>query len=171
MRKIIKDLFFVDKVKIGDEEGLILSDQNGVPVPYDQAKEIVEKLVFFYEGEGAKDFTNEEQQREKLRYYGFDFETDGIFQHRGKPVYEWKEFRRDLKRNWGFDCACCGKKVSSKMDKGYYKLNMGYRFFVGAGMGENLKSEFSCSEDCIKVVWKDVLNQWLTNEGLKKYIQ
>lgn len=55
-------------------------------------------------------------------------------------------FRNNLKRNWGFTCVTCGKKVSSKSDKSWWRID-----------GPNYESNDKyCSEKCIKPVISEI---------------
>jgi hypothetical protein len=55
-------------------------------------------------------------------------------------------FRKNLKRDWGFTCRKCGKKVSSKTDNSWWRIE-------GPDYESNHKY---CSEQCIQPVVSEI---------------
>ncbi|MCP3765057.1 hypothetical protein NLX67_22395 [Domibacillus sp. A3M-37] len=66
----------------------------------------------------------------------------------GRKPFEHKEFRKNLKRNWSFKCACCERKVSSATDKDYYVLQDDSIYNLG--IPEGFMGSRACSEACEK---------------------
>ncbi|MHC8968759.1 hypothetical protein [Priestia aryabhattai] len=62
------------------------------------------------------------------------------------PRASESSFRKNLKRNWGFTCKKCGKKVSSKNDNSWWRID-------GANYSSNNKY---CSKQCIDPVVSEI---------------
>lgn len=153
----IPEFYSLEKIMINDEEGLVLCNNHRYIMEREEALEILTQLVKGYENVEVNEFIRNHNKELRLLHAGFDFERRGIYYRFESPVYRKKEFRKDLKRNWSFNCGWCGKKVSSEFPQEYYNISEWLEGMTGFERG--------CSEVCIKHIWDELLTNWLKENG------
>jgi len=159
--------FMVGTLTSNDKEYLILTDNHGEILHTNELKIIAEELLKTIKLPDLDEFIKKENFFEYLRELFPESSKE-----RGKffiPVdalrIRRKKFRGNIKRDWGFTCGNCSKKVSSKEDKEYLTINPTNPI---PGHGEYF-SVRACSKGCMKVIAKDFIWNWLTDNNLKDY--
>lgn len=128
-----------------------LIDDRGYEVSIPEAALIIEGLNNAYmipDEEEVNDYLNKRNAKNALQD-DLRFEALRI---RGKL------FRIDRKRNWGFTCASCKKKIISEDNKIWWVIE-GYNY--------NSDDKY-CSEECANPLYIEMINE-IKNEVAKKY--
>ena len=151
------------------KEYYALHDGRGNLYSSQEVQDLIQKIQPFYSLENTKELIEEDNKQSfvemKLRNYCQNYEIkmpeykDGRFQI-PKPRYRFKEFKTD-KRQWSCTCDWCGNKISSRTDKGYYLISNSI-FSV---------NERACSEDCLNLIWKETMKNWIHENECEQYFE
>ena len=132
-----------------EEDIITIHDNNGYEIEPENVMLLIEYLKKAYDiqNEDLKEriyrrIANREIAIKESIYIPYTFE---------------KEFRENLKRNWGFKCEICKEVVSSKSHKSYWKLN-----------GSNYLHDKYCSKKCAESVANN-LRESIEFEVYNKY--
>lgn len=133
-------------------QSIKLFNNNGFEIDRENVLLLIEGLRNEYENMSDKEKEKSKRNNAENEYFWYQ-STYG-------PTSLKKKFRTNLKRNWGFTCASCGTKVSSKKDKHWWRI-------YGAG-GEYDNNDKYCSETCIMPI-VNKLEEEIKLEVYKKY--
>jgi hypothetical protein len=173
MRRSVPTAYFITNVQLEEDghtkEYYALHDGQGNLYSKNDFVELIKKVQPFYSLENVEKLIEKDNElgyiETKLMNYSQNYSIempeykDGVFKI-PKPRYKFKEFKTD-KKNWSCTCAWCGKKVSSKTEKGYYLVSNSI-FSV---------NERACSIDCVNLIWKDIFKNWIHENGYQKYFE
>lgn len=171
--EVFPKIFQPTKVQVNKENGqavdcFCLTDNRGYIYTKAEVQELFERIEKFYSfsdvDEMAKKSNERRRMDETLSIYGStrDMELNEHGKYKIPPaVYKFKKFNPD-KRNWSCKCGWCDKKISSKVDTGYFTLN-DYVF--------ELHFERACSEACAELIWKDGVKNWVHDNGFGEYFE
>lgn len=151
------------KVQVGDEFGFVMMDNNSFILSKEKFLLFMERATLAYEAENID---------EVIRFHNFKnfyprFITEKV---EGKyllpsPKDDEKEFRKDIKKDWGFKCGWCETKISSKTDSTYHVLR---ESFDPYDMHE-VQGRF-CQTACLENYWYEKAIQFVMNEKMTGYI-
>ena len=113
-------------------------DNNGYEISQESAVAIIEGMTKAYVNLSDVEINN-------IRKHNADNELWNDSYLYGPSALETL-FRKNLKKDWGFTCRKCGKKVSSKTDNSCWRI-------YGTGYDSNHKY---CSEQCIQPVVSEI---------------
>ncbi|MED1472686.1 hypothetical protein [Bacillus salipaludis] len=141
-----------------EEDVLYFRDNHGYLTDKETALKYIEKLRRFYEYQDVEKWIEDSNREQKLENFPIDFNDIYLNKQFKEKVYYYKPFRANLKRDWSFKCDWCGTKVSSKTDKGYFLINSHTR------IDHELDGYRACSENCVKLLWKEKFNEYMKNK-------
>lgn len=152
--------YMAHEVEVDGQPGLCFSDGQLQIMSKEEFEDMVELARRFYETEGIEAYIKKENDAN--RWAGHP--VLGTEMVDGKYVLpdlivDRREFRKNLQRNWGFNCSWCNTKVSSKTDTEYYWIN------ESLSRGKTISGQ-CCSEACADNLWYDLIIQWILEEKL-----
>ena len=118
------------KIRVLDNHGYEISPESAVTIIEGMTKAYVN--LSEVEINDIRKHNAENEMRNYSRLYG--------------PKALEKLFRKNIKKDWGFTCSKCGKKVSSKSDNSWWRID-------GSDYESNHKY---CSEQCIQPVLSEI---------------
>lgn len=148
-------LIYVEKT----DEGPLLVGKDNKVLEWKEASELINQIINTYSKENINEQIDLYNQVQRLLNSGFDFRRAGRYYRFNDKVYEQKEFRTNLQRDWSFKCSWCGKKVSSKTEVEYYSMVLESSRFA-----PDFKR--TCSEACVQLLWDEWLKNWLKENNL-----
>lgn len=147
----------LNEVTVNGKSALLLRDRDNFIVEKVDLVDIIEKLNVFYEmdEERLNRVINKSNRSVYLANLGCASE-DNIYKFMGQIIYEQKKFNPKRKRERTFNCDCCNHVIDSRVVDHYYRISE---------MIIDLEDEKACSEACIKVIWKEWVNNRLKENG------
>lgn len=148
------------KVDVGGLPALAFMDREGEIMSKEDFHKMMELATRFYQVDGVDAWIEQSNQMQRWELHPL-LHTKIVDGKRvlPEPKYTRKTFRKNLKQDWGFSCAWCKKKVSSKTDEDYYRVN---EYSVGNGGIEGQ----CCSEECATHLWYEGVIEWIIEEKL-----
>ncbi|MEK5006162.1 MULTISPECIES: hypothetical protein [Bacillus] len=133
IKKFIEDTKYISfSFEYEEDSGKIrVLDNHGYEISSESATVIIEGMTKAYINLSDVEINN-------IRKYNAENDLWNYSQSYGPRVLETL-FRKNLKKDWGFTCIKCGKKMSSKSDKSWWRI-------YGPDYESNHKY---CSEQCI----------------------
>lgn len=151
------------RIQVGEDTGFLMMDNNGFILSKEKFLAFMERASLAYESPGIEAYIH--FHNFKTHYPRFlTEEVDG--KHLlPAPTYSKREFRKDLKKDWGFKCAWCEEKVSSKSDTTYYDL----RESLDPYDMTEVHGRF-CQEACVENYWYEEVSQFVMANKVTEYI-
>lgn len=119
-----------EKVRVYDNEGFEIKP---------------EEAVFLIEGMTNTYINMSQEEMNKLVRRNADNEFENYILHYGPYLIE-SDFRKNQKKDWGFTCKTCKKKVSSKNTKSWWRIDGPF----------HQSHDKYCSKECIQPVIDEI---------------
>ena len=151
------------RITVGEETGFVMVDNNQFIMPKEKFLEFMKRAELAYNSDDIEAFI--EFHNFKTLYPEFDtLEVDG--KHiLPAPYYYEAKFRKDIKKHWGFKCAWCDEKVSSKTDESYIEI----RKSLDTIGGQLIEGRF-CQPACAENYWYESVIHFVMDKKMTDYI-
>ena len=151
-------------VDVNNQQALMFVDHNGMIRSRQDFYEIAEMAMRFYDRPGVDEWIYRKNRLTPWSsHYLFGTEmVDGKLLL-PTPRYEEKPFKKNLKRNWSFQCGWCERKVSSAVEETYFLINLSLT-------PKDYFQERCCQPACADNLWYDKIANWVLEEELDDII-
>lgn len=148
------------------KEGLAFVDNNGIVTNKNEALNIINQLNLFYNIASTDEWIEEYNLKVEFYRYSFEFDKENKVYLFLEPRYETRKPKLKTAYKWGFSCAWCGAKWSSKSKEIYYRAYFEPPGFPGIKQGKTV-----CSEDCARHISFELQKQWIHENGFGKFFK
>lgn len=154
------EAYSAGQITVGEKPALLMSNGNMHIMSKKDFYEMVELLKVFYESDGVEAWIKR---------------VNAINSWTGDPLLDTQlvddkyilplppinqmEFRKNLKKDWGFKCDWCQEKVSSKTEEEYFTINETITY-------TKIIEGRCCSKACAENLWYELLIEWIRKEKL-----
>lgn len=151
-------------LKYNEKEYLILHDEHGDLLHTNELKLIAQELFKTVKIQELDQFIKKENQNQYMQYhFNEDPEATGkLLLPLESLRVQRKKFKSD--KRWAFTCGNCSKKVSSKYGGEYFSMCPSMSI-----SNHEWGVERACTKECMKVIAKDHLWNWITDNNYQEY--
>jgi hypothetical protein len=155
--------FTPQEVEVDGHPALYFADGHLQIMSKEDFDEMIELAKRFYESKGVEEWIKKENAISSWASHPVMGTTlvDGKYVL-PDPLVGRRAFRKNLQRNWGFNCSWCNKEVSSKVDTEYFRINESI-----------IRAEYvsgrCCSEVCADNLWYDLIIEMILEKKLTDF--
>lgn len=160
---IKKDKDGIEKTVLAfrDSMGYLLDKKEALGLKQKILKDF-KKIDSFYNIKDIDEFIEDYNIKRGFYEYKFSYDKENEVYLLKEPAFDKRKPKLKNRNSWGFTCAWCGKKWTSKERDYYYRA-----YFAPYGKREDGLTV--CSENCAKNASLNIQKEWINKKGYSKF--